>query len=106
MKLLTKEIEKELKKFPFLSQDGLGMNARVIVKYFNPYGLGTWLITEGELQEDGDWMLYGYCKITDAEWGYVMLSELQNVKPLMGLGLERDMWIGDSPTVRDLSRNM
>ena len=106
MKLLTKAIEKELMKHPFHSQDGLGMDAKVIVKYFNPYGLGTWLITEGERQDDGDWMLYGYCKITDAEWGYVMLSELQGVRPLLGLGLERDMYIGDNATVLSLARGM
>lgn len=87
MKLMTKEIEKKLSERPFESTHGHGKDAEVIVKYFNPYGAGTWLITEGEKQEDGNWLLYGYCNITVWEWGYVMLSELQAV----GF-LERDLY--------------
>jgi hypothetical protein len=48
MKLITKEIEKELLKNPIYSHDGELENAKIIVKYFNPVGSGTWLITEGE----------------------------------------------------------
>lgn len=106
MKLLTKAIEKKLMKYPIGSQDGKAMDAKVIVKYFNPTGAGTWLITEGDKREDGDWILYGYCKITDAEWGYVMLSELQDLKLPMGLTIERDLWIGDDTTVGELSKDM
>lgn len=69
MKLMTKEIENELLKHPIYSQDGKGVESEVIVKYFNPFGSGTWLITEGEKQEDGDWMLFGYCHIHVWEWG-------------------------------------
>ena len=46
MKLLTKEIISKFEKHPFHSQDGKGMDAEVLVKYFNPCGTGTWLITE------------------------------------------------------------
>lgn len=92
MQLLTKEIEKKLEKTPYGSTDGQGMSAKVIVRYFNPVGSGTWLITEGEKQEDGDWLLYGYCKIFDWEWGTVMLSELASVRLPLGLGIERDLY--------------
>jgi hypothetical protein len=92
MKLLTKTIEKKLEKHPIRSQDGKGKNAKVIVKFFNPTGSGTWLITEGEKQENGDWLLYGYCHIFEWEWGYVALSELQNFRGRFGLGIERDMY--------------
>lgn len=47
MKLITKELEKIFEKYPIGSQDGLGGNAKVIAKFFNPVGVGTWLITEG-----------------------------------------------------------
>ena len=52
MKLLTKEIEEKFNSHPFGSQDGLGGNAEVLVKYFNPTGAGTWLITEAEKEDD------------------------------------------------------
>ena len=42
-------------------------------------GSGTWLITKGEKQEDGDWLFFGYCHIFCWEWGYVTLSELESV---------------------------
>lgn len=101
MKLMTKEIEKKFEKYPLGSQDGLMKEAEVIVKYFNPYGAGTWLITEGEKQENGDWLLFGYCHIVEWEWGYVMLSELESVKvPPFGLPLEREMY-GTGELVKD-----
>ena len=57
MKLMTKAIEKKLLNVPPHSTGG-NMEAEVIVKYFNPCGAGTWLITEGEKDENGDWILY------------------------------------------------
>jgi hypothetical protein len=59
MKLMTQRLEKTLKSYPIGSQEGKGMDALVIAKYFNPCGVGTWLITEGEKQEDGDWLFFG-----------------------------------------------
>ena len=91
--LMTKELEKTFKKYPISSQDGKGMNAEVVVKYFNPCGRGTWLITEGEKQEDGDWLLFGYCNLFEWEWGYVMLSELESVQLPFGLKIERELYI-------------
>ena len=91
--LMTKELEKTFKKYPISSQDGKGMNAEVVVKYFNPCGRGTWLITEGEKQEDGDWLLFGYCNLLEWEWGYVMLSELESVQLPFGLKIERELYI-------------
>lgn len=80
MKLFTKEVERKFQKHPFGSQEEKGFDAEVLVKFFNPYGAGTWLITEAEKQEDGDWMLFGYCHILEWEWGYVMLSEIENLR--------------------------
>lgn len=102
MKLLTKGLEERFKRFPFESQSGLKGNAKVIVKYFNPMGAETWLITEAEKQDNGDYMLYGYCNLGDdemAELGYVMLSELENIKLPLGLGIERDLYINKDCTL-------
>lgn len=79
-KILTKEIEKRFTKYPLYSQDGKGQDATVILKVFNPYGSGTWLITEGERQENGDYLLFGYCTLDEHtwEWGYINLSKLEN----------------------------
>lgn len=95
MNLMPKDISEKLCLYPLCSQDGKGMDADVVVKYFNPYGAGTWLITEGELQPDGDWLLFGYCHIFEWEWGYVLLSELQNPE----LNIERDLY--SKGTVRE-----
>lgn len=46
MKLLTKETIAKFESYPFNSQDGRGLDAEVLVKYFNPCGAGTWLISE------------------------------------------------------------
>lgn len=98
--LMTKELEKKLEKYPIGSQDGKGMEAEVIVKYFNPCGAGTWLITEGEKQANGDWLLFGYCHIFEWEWGYVTLSELESVTLPFGLKIERELY-SSGGTVQD-----
>ena len=35
-----------------------------------------WFITEASKQEDGDWICFGLCHITDTELGYVSLYEI------------------------------
>ena len=105
MKLWTKEIERKAKSYPIGSQDRKGENAKIIVKYFNPYGAGTWLITEAEQQEDGDWLLFGYCHIFEWEWGYILLSEIESTKVTVfgcKFPLERDLYIGENATVKEL----
>lgn len=107
MKLWTKEIEQKALKFPLYSQEGKGKQSQVFVKYFNPYGAGTWLITEAEKQANGDWLLFGYCHIFEWEWGFVLLSELQNIKVhVFGckFGLESDLYIDENATVADLEQ--
>ena len=102
MNLLTDEIKELFRKYPLYSQDGKGMDSVVLVKYFNPVGAGTWLITEAEEQENGDYLLFGYCHISCWEWGYVMLSELQNLKLPFSLTIERDLYIRKGATVKEL----
>lgn len=107
MQLWTEELEQKALEYPLYSQKGKGKKSKVLVKYFNPYGAGTWLITEAEKQENGDWLLFGYCHIFEWEWGYVLLSELQNTKVnVFGcqFGLERDLHISEDATVDDLTK--
>lgn len=109
MKLMTKELEKEFEKYPLGSQDELGGQAKVIAKFFNPAGAGTWLITEAEKTENGDYEMFGYCHLgydDMAELGYVMLSELENLKLPFGLTVERDLYMPkDSKLVDTIQKN-
>lgn len=94
MKLMTKEIEKKLEKHPIYSQDGKGKEADVLCKFFTPWSNWSWYVLEGEKQEDGDWYLYGYTVSDFSEFGYFMLSDLENVRGPFGLKIERDMYFG------------
>ena len=69
MLLMIKDLEKKFGKYPLYSQEDKGFESDIVVKYFNLCGAGTWLITEGEKQEDGDWLFYGYCHLFEWEWG-------------------------------------
>ena len=103
MKLLTAEVIRKLEKHPLGSQEGMSENAEVLVKFFG--GACTFLVTEGEKQEDGNWVFFG--KMNHGwgwEWGYVTLSEIENTKvPPFGLGLERDMYLTSGATVGELT---
>lgn len=104
MKLWTKDIEKRAKKFPLYSQEP-SIDAKVLVKFFNPYGRGTWIITEAKQQDNGDWLLYGYMHIHEWEWGYVLLSQLEDIRINVHgflLPIEREMYISRGTKVRDL----
>ena len=89
-KLITKAVETALAKNPLYSQEN-NQDPRIIVKFFNPCGLGTWYITEGEKQENGDWLLFGLCCIREPELGYVLLSDLERLRLPFGMRIERDM---------------
>lgn len=94
MKLMTQEIKK---KIPSLySNDGKDpKDIPIRVKFFNPMGRGTWYVTEGEEQEDGDWLFYGLARIHEAELGYFKLSELTSVRLPFGMKIERDMYFAN-----------
>ena len=109
MNLMTKELEKLFEKYPLGSQDGLGGQAKVIVKYFNPVGVGTWFITEGNKLDNGDYEMFGYCHLGDdeyAELGYVMLSELEKLNLPFGFKIERDLYLSKDCTLVDAIREV
>lgn len=101
MVLVTREIERQLEKHPLMSQADKGEDAKVVVKFFNPCGSGTWLITEAEKHGD-DWLFFGYIHIHTWEWGYVTLSELKNARLPFGLKIERDLYA--KGTVKELKQ--
>ncbi len=92
MKLLTDDIKQKLPKL--YSQDEVA-DPVVICKFFTPDSSWTWLIIEGSQTEDGDWTFF--CKASshlcpEGELGYVMLSELEQVRGALGLSVERDLY--------------
>ena len=101
MELINEELKKVFKNYPLYSQDGKGQKATVIVKYFFPLSDATWIITEAEECPNGDWRLFGYICITDWEWGYVMLSELQNYSYKGVFTIERYLYLEKNATVEE-----
>lgn len=59
-----------------------------VVKFFNPFGQGTWLATE--LDEDGD-ILFGLADLGYPELGSWSLSEMAAIRLPFGMGIERDL---------------
>ena len=93
MKLITKEIEAKLLKHPFYSTDSVN-EKDVLVKFFNPCGIGTWYVFEGEKHGD-DWEFFGLVDLYEKELGYFTLSELQSIKLPFGMSIERDIYFDD-----------
>ncbi|WP_234729639.1 DUF2958 domain-containing protein [Acidocella facilis] len=59
-----------------------------VVKFFDPCGRGTWIITE--MMDDGDSLL-GLCDLGFPELGYASLTEIQSVTNRLGLSIQRDL---------------
>lgn len=89
MKLITKKIERDLSLFPLYSQDGKGMQAKVVCKFFCPFSSASWYVLESEKQEDEDMLFYcfGGADSNFFEFGYTKLKELENSKII-----ERDLY--------------
>lgn len=92
MKLLTEEIKKTL---PALYSQEEVADPVAAVKYFTPDSSFSWFIIEGSQQEDGDWLFFA--KVTshlcpEGELGYVMLSELEQIRGSLNLSVERDLY--------------
>ena len=63
-----------------------------VIKFFDPAGAATWLITEIS-PTDAD-QLFGLCDLGLGfpELGYVSFSELKSIKNRLGIPLERDLF--------------
>jgi hypothetical protein len=87
MKLLTKEIkEAAAKQYP----KGSSMEDQMVVaKFFNPVGAWTWYLMNVD-PSDPDYA-WGIVKGFEVEMGSWSMNELQSLKLLGGLGIERDI---------------
>lgn len=70
-----------------------GFDPFPVVKLFTPDAAATWLLTEA-LSEGDDIRLFGLCDLGlgSPELGYVMLSEIGDVRGGLGLPVERDLY--------------
>lgn len=102
MKLITKQLQKELAKYPLYSQDGKVEDAVVVCKFFlQGY---TWYVLEAEKADHG-YEFFGIIVGQHTEYGYFTLSQLESVTGQWGLRVERDR--GFKPTkVKDLHLNI
>ena len=61
-----------------------------LVKYFNPYGTGTWYFSEYDPEADE---FFGLSVLQFRELGYTSNGELRGIRaPPFKLPLERDLW--------------
>jgi hypothetical protein len=89
MELLTAELRAQIPKL--YSQEKVKTEEKqVYAKFFFPAGTWTWFVTEGESEENGDYVFFGFVIGFEAEWGYFTLNELQNIN-VKGLTVERDL---------------
>lgn len=78
IKLLTiKQLDKMFKNYPLYSQEHI-KEKKVILEIFIPFQNMYWLILEGNREND-DFIFFGYCHITDSEFGYVSFNELYSL---------------------------
>ena len=94
MKLVTEAEEKLFKEYPLGSQSE-EENPLCIVKFFYPYGRGTWYVMEAQKHGEDDYLFFGYVEspidpLFD-ELGTFTLKELESIKGPFG-GLERDLY--------------
>jgi hypothetical protein len=73
------------------AKDENTVDCKPVVKLFNPCGAATWLLTELD-PEDAD-LAFGLCDLGmgSPELGSVRISELEDYKGRLGIGIERDI---------------
>lgn len=89
MKLLTKELLKQFELQGDTSQKPAS-ETKVIAKFFNPTGAGTWYAAEWIPEDE---VFFGFVSIFgdwNDELGYFSLQELEEFRGQFGLGIERD----------------
>ena len=102
MKLITKEIDRQLRTYGERSARGIDTSdARPALKLFNPCGAATWLISERD-PENPD-ILFGLCDLGfgTPELGSLSLSEIESIRLPFGLKIERDIHWTPSATLSE-----
>jgi len=92
MKLLPKALEAKLP--PLYSQDGKGDAAIAHVKFFTPDANWTWYASE---YDPVDKVFFGLVDGFEMELGYFSLDELESIRGLLGLSVERDIYFTPVP---------
>ncbi|MGA3028247.1 MAG: DUF2958 domain-containing protein [Bryobacteraceae bacterium] len=87
MTLLTDELRARLP--PIYSQEA-EPEPWIYCKLFMPGTGWSWYVMEGSAQGD-DFLLFGFVVGLESEFGYFLLSELQQVRSALGLNVERDL---------------
>jgi hypothetical protein len=85
MKLLTKELEKQIPEL-YTTQSIPYKDRVAVVKLFHPASSWTWYI----LEYDGQDICYGLVEGLELEFGNFSLNELRQVVGPFGLSVERD----------------
>ena len=101
MKILTNAV---LETLPPLGSQSEVADPVLWVKFFTPDAGWTWFVAEGNREENGDVLFWGYVIGVEAEWGSFRLSELRSVHGSLGLPVERDLHFTPKPfsqAVRD-----
>jgi len=94
MKLLTKELIERFKQQGDTSRKE-AKDIKVIAKFFNPCGAGTWFATD---YDEKNQIFFGYANLGDdrfAELGSFGLKELQEYRSPFMTGIERDLHFGE-----------
>lgn len=89
MKLMTKKIEAAFQKQGYTGDKGM-KDIKIIAKFFNPTGAGTWYLYE-KVDEDIYWCFANLGDPECAECGTVSMTELSSFRGRFGLGIERDL---------------
>ena len=95
MKLLTKALLRKLP--PLYSQEEKGLDAVARVKFFTPDS--GWTCWASEF--DGEDLFFGLVQGAEKELGYFRLSELKEIRGVLGLPVERDRYYRPK-TLREL----
>ena len=93
MKLLTAALRASL---PRLYSQEKNKDPVVHCKFFTPWSNWTWFATEGEPDEE-DFRFFGYVCGHEEEWGYFVLSEMEEVRWRGVLTIERDIHFTPGP---------
>ena len=100
MKLMTKSIQSSIPKLG--EQESLGEEAVIHVKFFDPCGSAIWYVTEYFPEEQ---IFHGYVTGLDFDqWENFSLIELEALKRLLRLGIERDLHLDERPISEILNK--
>lgn len=75
----------------------------VPIKLFNPCGQGTWYLTEYDPNEK---LAFGLCDLGEPELGYVSIAELEELKLLYGMKIERDIHWNPKTTLKQVMEDV